>query len=190
MILVISSCENSFNPEFTLAWDPPVVNSVVVSNLVSEEHMLDVWNYEGPLTTVAFSEIKDLYVNFNPLYLNPNNKSGPRTNISFVVPSSSKVRLYILPARTPNEDPQKVVQRFSGDPFLKLNNGGLLLVDDSLQAGSHSIPFEPVALGLPSGFYIYVIEAGDFQSKRNLYFASNCNEALPELKEFIIDCRE
>lgn len=190
MILFLWSCENSFTPEFTLAWDPPVVNSVIVSNLFSEEHLLDVWNYEGPLTTVSFSEIKDLYVNFNPLYLKPSNRSGPRTSISFVVSSPSKVRLYVLPARAPYEDPLKVVQRFSGNPFLKLNNGGLLLVDDSLQAGSHSIPFEPIALGLPSGFYIYVIEAGDFQAMRNLYFAANCNEALPELKEFISDCRE
>ncbi len=191
ILVYILGCENSFTPEYSLAFEPPVVESLPIFNFQEIPIEFSVWNYSGPVTTMDFSEIKDLYVNYNPIYRNP--EIGPdrrTTHISFAVQESGKVTLSVMPARAPNEPVQKVVQRFSGSPFFKLNNGGLKLLDESLERGVYSIPFDPVGLGLPSGFYVYILETNGAILQREMYFALTCAEAIPELREYISDCWE
>ncbi|CUS97018.1 T9SS type A sorting domain-containing protein [Candidatus Chrysopegis kryptomonas] len=96
----------------------------------------------SPITSVVIHDEKAFKFDLSQNYPNPFN---PETNITFSVPfkTNAKIEIFDLSGK-------------------KINT----VVDDVFEAGTHTIKFK--ANGLPSGVYIYRIQAGDFSSARKM----------------------
>lgn len=199
VLLVLSfcfvHCENTFTPEYTLAWEPPVVNQVISTDEggywadKSVEFGLPVWKYKGAVSYIDFNEIKDFYASTNPIYTEDFEEGmGVSTYISFSVETTEKIRISILPARLPDEDPEEVWKKFTGAAYKKIRLGGIVLLDATVVRGSHAVRFDPIKYALPSGFYTYTLERGTEIITRTMYILNDCNEIEPELYGFQYMC--
>ena len=182
LFLVVGfGCDNAFTPEYTLAWEPPVVRSLTIYGRQTTELALRQWNYDGPFSTISFSEIKDFYVNGNPLYFDDTSEnSRTSTTLSFHVDTPGQYRISILPARIPSEDPEAIKKRFVGGTFDKFRSGAVIYDQYISQTGYLNVRFSPSEVGLVSGFYIYMLETPTEKISRTLYFIERCEDLLHE----------
>lgn len=185
-LIVGFGCDNAFTPEYSLGFEPPVIDRLIIyeprleySYEVSAE--LPVLNFNGNNSTISFEEIRNFYVNANPV-------TSSSTNIHFSIPNATHVELFLYPARLPSETKEKVLQRFSGSPFLNLRNGAsYVLLDNFMPAGQHQVLLNPQELGMPDGVYIYEIKAGEWNVKRTIYFIKNCELMIPAVRSYFYD---
>jgi hypothetical protein len=191
VVLFLIGCENSFTPEYTLAWEPPVINQLIdTRDLFPRPEVtfgLPVWKYNGSLTTINFEEIQEFYMNSNPIYTGKSNESIiGSTAINFTVPNSEHVRISVLPARLPNENPDNIMAKFNASTLVKIRSGGIVLFDEAVEKGSYSVTFDPVQYRLPTGFYIYMLESNDGLSfSRTFYIYHSCEEIHPDILDFV-----
>ena len=148
------NAQNSFNVEFGLG-DALVVDSLIIrwpSGLVENYWNIEVNKFYEATETQGISVILSLKNNNATgfplqfeLFQNYPNPFNPITVISWQLPVSSKVELELF-----NLWGQKITT----------------LLSASLLSGSHSVQW--TAEGLPSGVYLYRIEAGDFVQTRKM----------------------
>ncbi len=106
---------------------------------------------DGSLFTITDENITKLVIaSTSPVYgyslkQNYPNPFNPTTNISFIIPEKSNVKLSV---------------------FNILGQEVMSLVDQSLDAGNHTVKFD--ASPLSSGVYFYKIEAGNFTESRKM----------------------
>lgn len=188
-IFIFFGCENSFTPEYPLAWEPPVITSFVAYHESGyTDYNFKVWNYRAPVTTINFSEIKNLYISSNSSYNFQKNKSvRPTKTINFQIPKTSRVTISFLPARIPSESIESVAQRYANSQTIKLHNKGVVMVDKKFNRGNHTVPLDMSKL--VTGFYIVILEAGDYKKQTQFYLVNSCNESYPELRQFVPECQ-
>lgn len=186
IILFGIACDNAFTPEYSLAWEPPVIYSAILTDefSVSKEIIFSEYGYEASVRLMGFNEVKDLSLVANPLIFKE--QEGPSTNLVFVTLSSSIVRVFVMPARFPFEEEGAVFNRLQSSPLVELRKGGLILFEGELSAGSHAVPFN--ASDFPSGPYVYYIETEDRVWARKLILYRECREAHPQLRPHISQC--
>ena len=191
LILITSSlsCDNAFTPEYTLAWEPPVINRIIsnieIPNPPQVTFGLPVWNYEGATTYIDFNEVKDFYLNSNSMYTGKYETEEPRVwNFAFYLEQKERVQITVMPARLPDEDPKEVMKKYSGTSFFKLRNGGIELANEEFDAGVHAVFFDPLEYSLPSGFYFAKIESETNLRTWGFYMYNSCDEVHPDIWDF------
>ena len=194
VLLVLSfcfvNCDNAFTPEYTLAWEPPVVNQLIDTSERGGYEItlgIPVWKYKGGISYIDFDEVKDFYINFESEYFYDN----PTANVSFALAEKSSVRISLMPARLPDEDPEQIMKKYSGSILQKIRAGGVVVYEEeNLSEGMYSAQFRPIELGLPSGFYQIMLETAGVTKTGTWYYVNSCEELHPELVGFFIvgDC--
>ena len=191
--LFILGCDTPFMPEYTLDWEPPVINSITITSEASPSIVKEITfnkvnhHYYGSSELIDFETIKDFYAQSH-ISMEQKNKKLPSTNINFTIPEASHVKISIMPARLPFEEKGTLIQRLTGSAHVKLRSGGILITDQSYSAGNHSISIN--ANEIPSGAYVIILQSDKFNSVRNILLYHNCEETVPELRPYILDCSE
>ncbi len=193
LTLSILSCDNSFTPEYTLAWEPPVINPVTfiseTSPIVAKEITFNKVNhhYFGSSQPIDFETIKDFYIQSH-INTEQKNKKLHSTLINFTIPEASHVKISIMAARLPFEEKGTLIQRFTGSAYVKLRSGGIIITDQPYTAGRHSVAIN--VNEIPSGAYVMILQSDKFNVVRNMLIYRNCEELTPELRPYILDCSE
>lgn len=145
-ILIFLSCDKNVGEDVLYSPDlkMPVVTGLYISGEASPE-VLGVWR-------------------------NPSGKSfcssiGSSTHIQFGNPYETNVKVWVVPARLPEQSSQEVLKHFNG----YFNNAsGLsvaILMNESRSAGNHSIEYDfkdSKGNQLPEGFYRIYIDSGNW----------------------------
>ncbi len=105
----------------------------------------DIFLKQGTLNITGLNQLSEVKPTEYRLYDNFPNPFNPQTAISYFIPAAGKVKLRV---------------------FDILGNEVSKLVDEYKPAGIHSVIF--TAAGIPSGTYIYKLEAGDFSESRKM----------------------
>ena len=193
LTLSILSCDTPFTPEYTLAWEPPVINSVTITSAASPSIVKEITfnkvnhHYYGSSKLIDFETIKNFYIQSH-INTEQKNKKLPQTTISFTIPEASHVKISIMAARLPFEEKGTLIQRFTGSVYVKLRSGGIIITDQPYTAGSHSVAIN--ANEIPSGAYVMILQSDKFNAVRNMLLYHNCEETVPELRPYILDCSE
>ena len=163
--LVIISCDK--NPGEDVMYSPdlkmPVVTGLFFTGYDSPE-VLGVWrNPSG--SNFCYPSLDDM------------------TNISFSVPSALNVKVWVVPARLPEQKVIEVSQNLNAYYTVASGQAVAILMNETKQAGSYLIEFhfkDSNGNKLPEGFYRIYVESGgwlrwcdflNFRDESNYYKA-------------------
>jgi hypothetical protein len=181
--LIVNSCDNFTEPaevsEFI--FETPIVTGMEITK--DDPTAIKIWrNPQFPNDIVYGHENNSLphKISLRAPYPNPN--SG-FVNIRFELPVKTKIILWIVKARLP-EDGEKSFEESSGGNFISSTNKIIAkLIDDELAAGIYKSTWD--CSNMPSGFYRVYLKTDSRLFWKDILLARSENDMPADLRQLL-----